>query len=59
VRDAQRRAVPHLLIVPALILTFLLGPAGLLLYLATRCFAGDKAVSPVPAAAAGASHTVE
>lgn len=36
VRDAQRRGVPHLLIVPALVLTFLLGPAGLLLYLATR-----------------------
>ena len=31
VRDAQRRGVPHLLIVPALVLTFLFGPAGLLL----------------------------
>jgi hypothetical protein len=36
VRDAQRRGIPHLLIVPALILTFLLGPAGLLLYLLIR-----------------------
>ena len=36
VRDAQRRGIPHLLIVPALVLTFLLGPAGLLLYLAIR-----------------------
>lgn len=35
-RDAHRRGIPHLLIVPALILTFLLGPAGLLLYLAIR-----------------------
>jgi len=34
VRDAQRRGIPHLLVVPALILTFLFGPAGLLLYLA-------------------------
>jgi hypothetical protein len=36
VRDAQRRGVPHLLVVPALLLTFLFGPAGLLLYLALR-----------------------
>ena len=42
VRDAQRRGVPHLLIVPALALTFLFGPAGLLLYLATRRFAPGK-----------------
>jgi Domain of unknown function (DUF4281) len=36
VRDAQQRGIPHLLIVPALVLTFLLGPAGLLLYLVIR-----------------------
>jgi hypothetical protein len=36
VRDAQQRGIPHLVIVPALVLTFLLGPAGFLLYLATR-----------------------
>ena len=36
VRDAQRRGIPHLLVVPALVLTFLFGPAGLLLYLAFR-----------------------
>jgi hypothetical protein len=35
-RDAQARGVPHLLVVPALVLTFLLGPAGLLVYLAVR-----------------------
>jgi ABA DEFICIENT 4-like len=40
VRDAQQRSIPHLLIVPALVLTFLLGPAGLLLYLAIRWFFG-------------------
>lgn len=36
VRDAQRRGIPHLFVVPALVLTFLVGPAGLLLYLAVR-----------------------
>ena len=40
VRDAQRRGIPHLLVVPALILTFLFGPAGLLLYLGVRQFSG-------------------
>ena len=36
VRDAQRRSIPHRFVVPALVLTFLFGPAGLLLYLAIR-----------------------
>ncbi len=36
VRDAQARGIPHLAIVPCLILTLLAGPAGLLLYLALR-----------------------
>ena len=36
VRDAREHGIPHLLVVPALVLTFLLGPAGLLLYLAIR-----------------------
>jgi hypothetical protein len=44
VRDAQRRGIPHLLVVPALVLTFLFGPGGLLLYLAIRSFAPDKGV---------------
>jgi hypothetical protein len=52
VRDAQRRGIRHLLIVPALILTFLLGPAGLLLYLATRWLASGRGVATLPAAAA-------
>ncbi len=39
VRDAQHRGISHLLVVPALVLTFLLGPAGLLFYLAIRWFA--------------------
>jgi hypothetical protein len=36
VRDAQQRGIRHIFVVPALVLTFLLGPAGLLLYLAIR-----------------------
>ncbi|MCM3879167.1 MAG: ABA4-like family protein [Vicinamibacterales bacterium] len=36
VRDAQERGVPHLALVPCLILTFLFGPAGWLLYQAVR-----------------------
>ncbi len=45
VRDAQRRGIPHLFIVPALVLTFFLGPAGLLLYLAIRWFVPDKSAA--------------
>ena len=44
VRDAQRRGIPHLLVVPVLVLTFLFGPGGLLLYLGIRSFAPDKGV---------------
>jgi hypothetical protein len=36
VRDAQRVGVHHLLVVPCLVLTFLFGPVGLLLYFALR-----------------------
>jgi hypothetical protein len=36
VRDAQSRGIPHLVVVPALVLTFLVGPVGWLLYLAIR-----------------------
>lgn len=35
-RDAARRGVPHLLVAPCLVLTLLVGPAGLLLYLVLR-----------------------
>ena len=34
VRDSQRQRLRHALLVPCLLLTFLFGPAGLLLYLA-------------------------
>jgi hypothetical protein len=43
VRDAQKRRIPHLLVVPALVLTFLAGPVGLLLYLAIRRFVPARA----------------
>ena len=36
VRDARDRGVPHLLVVPCLVLTFLLGPSGWLLYMVLR-----------------------
>jgi hypothetical protein len=35
-RDAQRRGISHLLVVPCLIVTLLVGPVGLLLYLGMR-----------------------
>jgi len=36
VRDAQKIGLHHLLVVPCLVLTFLLGPIGLLLYFGLR-----------------------
>jgi hypothetical protein len=42
VRDARERGIPHLLMVPVLALTFLLGPCGLLLYLLIRSFVPNK-----------------
>jgi hypothetical protein len=36
VRDAQRRGITHLAVIPCLVLTLLAGPVGLLLYLALR-----------------------
>jgi Domain of unknown function (DUF4281) len=36
VRDARRLALPHLLVVPCLLLTLLFGPVGLLSYLVVR-----------------------
>jgi hypothetical protein len=47
VRDSQRRGIPHLVVVPVLVLTFLVGPAGLLLYLAIRTFAFNRSVASV------------
>jgi hypothetical protein len=36
VRDAQKHHIPHLLLIPGLILTFMFGPIGLLLYCIVR-----------------------
>ncbi len=36
VRDAQQRGLPHWAVVPALVLTFLFGPVGLLVYVGVR-----------------------
>lgn len=36
VRDARSKGVPHLLVIPCLIATLMVGPAGLLLYIAIR-----------------------
>jgi len=36
VRDAQKHRIPHLLVIPGLILTFLFGPIGFLFYLSLR-----------------------
>ena len=36
VRDSRDRGIPHWLVVPCLVLTFMLGPAGWLLYLTLR-----------------------
>ena len=42
-RDARERGVPHLALVPCLLLTFLFGPAGWLLYLLARRVLGNGA----------------
>lgn len=43
VRDGLESAVPRLLLLPCLPLTFLFGPAGLLLYLVLRLASGRRA----------------
>ena len=50
VRDAQTHQIPHLLVVPCLILTFLFGPIGLLLYFALR-FVKARSLQLEPATA--------
>ncbi|UWQ16921.1 ABA4-like family protein [Jannaschia sp. M317] len=44
VRDARARGVPHLAVVPCLFLTLMLGPVGLLSYLALRTLWTRKVV---------------
>jgi hypothetical protein len=48
VLDAQERGIAHLIVVPCLILTFMFGPAGLLLYVGLRAATGRLA-TPRPA----------
>jgi len=36
VRDSQRHGIPHLVVIPCLVMTFMLGPIGLLFYFAIR-----------------------
>ena len=36
VRDSQQHGIPHLVVIPCLIMTFMLGPVGLLFYFAIR-----------------------
>ena len=36
VGDAQRNQIPHLVVIPCLLMTFMLGPIGLLFYFAIR-----------------------
>jgi hypothetical protein len=36
IRDSQRHQIPHLAMIPSLIMTFMLGPIGLLFYFAVR-----------------------
>ena len=38
VRDARHHDIPHWAVIPSLILTFLFGPVGLLLYFLIRIF---------------------
>jgi hypothetical protein len=42
VRDARARGIPHLLVVPCLVLTFLFGPAGWLLYTGVRTLKNEE-----------------
>jgi hypothetical protein len=48
--DAQRRGIPHLLVAPCLVLTFMLGPVGYLAYATVRLFSRRflPAVAPLP-----------
>ena len=46
VRDAQRLQIPHLLVLPCLVLTLMLGPTGLLVYLVVRAVRVRSWVTP-------------
>lgn len=42
VRDSQRSGISHILVIPCLFLTFMLGPIGFLLYMAIKLFLPRK-----------------
>ncbi len=44
-RDAQKWTIPHLLNVPCLVFTFMLGPVGFLLYQSIKWFVAKKTVT--------------
>jgi Domain of unknown function (DUF4281) len=48
VMDARERGISHLLVIPCLFLTFMFGPAGLLLYFVLRT-AKQRLAGPAPA----------
>lgn len=43
-RDAARRGIPHVLVIPCLILTFMLGPIGLVAYWSIRSLRSGPAL---------------
>jgi hypothetical protein len=45
VRDARRLGIHHLLVIPCLVLTFMLGPIGLLLYFVVRAIAKRRVLA--------------
>ena len=44
--DAAERGIKHLLVVPCLVLTFMFGPAGLLLYVGLRAATSASLAKP-------------
>ena len=51
VRTARREGIPHLLVLPCLVLTFLFGPIGLLAFLGLRLVHGRFVTLPATGAA--------
>jgi hypothetical protein len=45
-RDAQRHGLPHLVVIPCLVMTFMLGPIGLLFYFAIRTSKLRRVMTP-------------
>lgn len=49
VKAARAASIPHLAVVPSLVLTFLFGPIGFLAFLATRAVMGRRHPAELPA----------